>query len=72
MAYQVRLIECFKSAADCSCLLNQLVAFIDLEKYFFIMNSGIIISSIDQLFKSHLGVIAIQLESQTRPNGFRV
>ena len=72
MAYQVRLIECFNSAADCSCLLNQLVAFIDLEKYFFIMNSGIIISSIDQLLKSNLGVIAIQLESQNRPNGFRV
>jgi len=34
------------------------------------MDSEIIISSIDQLFKSHLGVIAIQIDSQTRPYGF--
>ena len=65
MIYQVKLLEWSSTPAAC-----KPPAEVFSLNLFSKMNSEIIVSSIDQLFKSHLGVIAIQIDSQTRPYGF--
>ena len=65
MIYQVELLEWPSTPAACKPPAGVFSLNLFSKK-----TLEIIVSSIDQLFKSHLGVIAIQIDSQTRPYGF--